>query len=491
MHTQPGDAPDLGRRSATSSAPGALRPLSESLDDELIWSLVDAAPDGIVMTDEAGQILLVNRQTEEMFGYDRGELLGRSVEEFLPERLRAVHTAHRTRYRVDPRPRSMGVGLRLFGRRSDGSEFPVEISLSPVRTAQGMRIVAAVRDVTDRVVAEAQSREIRETLDATRDAVAIFDAQTLTFTYVNQGFVDQIGYDTDELLTMSMLHVAPDFTESRLRELLGPFERGEVTSTTFRTVHRRRDGRDVPVETLMQVIRGDDGQPRSYVQIARDISARLASEARQQRAEQELRVLEDRERMARDLHDLVIQRLFATGMSAQFLQARIGDIELAARAANIVDELDLTIREIRTVIFGLHNPTDRDPAGLRGRIAAVLDEQREALGFAPDLEVVGDIDDISQDAAHHVVAIVREALANVAKHAHATMVEVRVEARDDDLVLRVVDNGIGINPATRGGGNGLTNMAQRARSLDAELDVLPAPGGGTVVSGRIPRSSNR
>src|SRR5215471_5792993 len=102
-----------------------LRPLSDSsLDDEAVWALVDAAPDGIVLVDETGRISLVNRQAEELFGYDRGELLGRPHEELLPERLREAHAAHRARYIDDPRTRPMGTGLVLYARRSDGREFP-------------------------------------------------------------------------------------------------------------------------------------------------------------------------------------------------------------------------------------------------------------------------------------------------------------------------------------------------------------------------------
>src|SRR5438034_3559601 len=92
------------------------RPLSDAgLSDEMAWSLLDAAPDGIIMADEDGLILLVNRQTEDLFGYERGDLLGRSVDDLLPERFRQIHRAHRTRYRVEPRTRTMGAGLTLFG----------------------------------------------------------------------------------------------------------------------------------------------------------------------------------------------------------------------------------------------------------------------------------------------------------------------------------------------------------------------------------------
>ena len=144
--------------------------VAEAMDAEAILGLVDAAPDGIVMADEHGSILFANRRTEELFGYGREQLLGRSVEELLPEPLRQVHRAHRTRYRAEPRLRSMGAGLVLFARRADGTEFPVEIGLSPIETSEGLRVVAVVRDVTERVTAEREQREVREALDLTRDA---------------------------------------------------------------------------------------------------------------------------------------------------------------------------------------------------------------------------------------------------------------------------------------------------------------------------------
>ena len=183
-------------------------------------------------------------------------------------------------------------------------------------------------------------------LDATRDAVLIMDADSWGFRYVNQGAVDQSGYSRDELLTMTMLDITPEFTAASLRELLAPLERGEQSSVVVTTTHRRRDGADLPVEILVQAIPGDDGTPRGYVKIARDISDRLESETQLRRAEHELETLADRERIARDLHDLVIQRLFAAGMSAQALTSQTSDLGEAQRLQGIVDELDETIRGI-------------------------------------------------------------------------------------------------------------------------------------------------
>jgi protein-histidine pros-kinase len=127
--------------------------------------LLESAPDGMAIVDSGGRILLVNRESERLFGYERAELIGKRIETLVPERYRQYHSGHRDDFFHGPKVRPMGVGLELFGLRKDGSEFPVEISLSPMQTPDGTVVTAAIRDVSERKKAEAQIKKLNAQLE--------------------------------------------------------------------------------------------------------------------------------------------------------------------------------------------------------------------------------------------------------------------------------------------------------------------------------------
>lgn len=202
----------------------------------------------------------------------------------------------------------------------------------------------------------------------------------------------------------------------------------------------------------------------------------------------ELAVLEDRERIARDLHDTVIQRLFATGLSLQGSVRLVrNDAEAAVgRIESAVDELDLTVKYIRSAIFGLEasRPTT---TGARDQVVTVVREAARALGFEPSLLLDGPIDSaLTERGTAAVVATLREALSNVARHAQASRAEVSVIA-GPTVTLRVVDDGIG--PPAQGStvGNGLRNMAARAEELGGTFELRAGADGGAILEWRIPR----
>ena len=133
--------------------------------------LIEAAPDAVIVTDRAGRILFANGQTERLFGYSRGELLDQPIEMLVPERSRAQHPGHRERFMEDPHLRPMGHGLDLFGRRKDGTEFPVEISLSPIKSDVGTIVMSAVRDITDRKRLEENIRRQNQALEEQNEKI--------------------------------------------------------------------------------------------------------------------------------------------------------------------------------------------------------------------------------------------------------------------------------------------------------------------------------
>ena len=331
------------------------------VSEELLRTAVDAAPDGIVVVNASGTIQFANPMLDQLFGYGAGELLGQSVEVLLPEALRGAHVGLRKGYMQHPRPRPMGSGLDLRGRRRSGEEFPVEVSLSAVREGEERYVIAIVRDVTERRAA------------------------------------------ADELI----------------------------------------------------------------------------------RVHEQLALVDDRERIARDLHDTVIQRLFAVGLSLQGALIHLTDPAAVERVDTAVDEIDGTIRDIRTAIFSLH-ARRVSGASARDEVLATAREAGRALGFEPHVVFAGPVDAATPDDVRaQLVPALREALSNVVKHAQATMASVRVEVDGDDLVMVVADNGVGFGDQTHGG-RGVGNMVERAEAVHGSCRIRPAKDGGTEVEWRVP-----
>jgi signal transduction histidine kinase len=201
----------------------------------------------------------------------------------------------------------------------------------------------------------------------------------------------------------------------------------------------------------------------------------------------DLVLVEDRERIAADLHDTVIQRLFATGLALEG-SLRLAPPDLAARIEQSVADLDETVRQIRSTIFALQAPRLRG-RGLRSELLALATEAAASLGFEPHVRLDGPIDTtVSDQVGREVLATLREALTNVIRHAHATRVDMSVSvSREGELTALVSDNGVGIGSGERPGGRGLVNMQSRAAALGGRVELETGPEGrGTTVRWTVP-----
>jgi len=199
----------------------------------------------------------------------------------------------------------------------------------------------------------------------------------------------------------------------------------------------------------------------------------------------DLAMFEDRERIARELHDTVIQRLFATGLTLQALVRLVDQPEVVSRLGSLVEDLDTTVRHIRSVIFELH--TARLPgSSLRQAVLELCAESSRSMGFEPYVDFDGPIDSLAdEEIATHLLSVLQEALSNVTKHAQASRVDVGLAAADGELVLTVLDNGRGIDEHVSGG-RGLDNMRVRAARLGGEIEIGKGPSGGTAVRWSAP-----
>ena len=200
----------------------------------------------------------------------------------------------------------------------------------------------------------------------------------------------------------------------------------------------------------------------------------------------ELSVSADRERIARDLHDTVIQRLYGIGLALQGSLRLEADDALAARLQSAIDDLDATILQVRTTIFELE---ERVPAeeGLRAQVVALVGDSARGLGFDPEVRFAGPLDSaLEGELCSHVIAVLREALSNVARHARARHVEIELRVEEGQLHLVVVDDGVGLLTSPPTVGNGIRNMGRRAEALGGSCLLSARPGGGTELCWTVP-----
>ncbi len=327
---------------------------------------------------------------------------------------------------------------------------------------------------------------IRRAVDAAPDGIVIAD-DTGVIVFANAMACRLFGYEGTSLVGEAVEVLLPE-----------EFRAGHVAHRTAYTSRprtrpmgsgldlrgRRQTGEEFPVEISLSPVVTKEHV--FVVAIVRDVTDRRRAAEELMAAHEELALVDDRERIARDLHDTVIQRLFAVGLSLQGALIHANDAAIANRIELAIDEIDGTIRDIRTAIFSLH--ARRSPtAGPRDDVLATAREAARALGFEPQVHFDGPVDTAMSPSVHeNLLPTLREALSNMTKHAHAQHAWIDLVTDGSSMILRVSDDGIGIPDDVVSGGRGLGNMRERADALGGTCDVSARAGGGTVVEWKVP-----
>ncbi|MDP9304276.1 MAG: PAS domain S-box protein, partial [Actinomycetota bacterium] len=353
-----------------AAAPEVEPPAAEALrqTEERFRGLLDAAPDAVVLADEAGMIVLVNSQTEELFGYDRKALVGQPIETLLPGYLREAET------------RAMGAGLDLVCHRRDGSEFPVEISLSAMEAEEGRLVIAFVRDITERQRGESAALELAAIVASSSDAIVSesLDHRALTW---NGGAEKLYGYTAEEMAGRSMSILVPPGQLDELPAILERFKGGEQWIDQFETTRVRKDGSRIEVSIKISPIRDASDTIVGLASIARDLTP-LRAHRELERDLAERRALlahlvdageEERGRIAMDIHDDSIQAITAAGMRLQILRRQLDDPEQLKLLDELEQTIQLAISRLRHLLFELRPPA-LDNEGLSAALGSYLDE---------------------------------------------------------------------------------------------------------------------
>jgi len=465
-------------------------------------AILESVPDAMVIVGGAGVIETVNTQTEKLFGYQRGELIGQAVEVLVPDRYRQMHEAQRAKIASQQYARPMDAGLHFLGRRKDGTEFPIDISLSPLATEDGEKTIAAIRDITRRAIAEEAQRKseqlFRGLLDSAPDAMVIVDTSG-TIQVVNAQTERLFGYARAELRDQSVDLLLPDrFRTAHVRHRVAYLSKPQARpmGADLELYGRRKDGTEFPVDISLSPMEAESGT--LVIAAIRDVTERFEAKKKLddsfevvQRQRLFARLIaaqeEERLRIASDIHDDTIQAMTATSLRMQQLRRHLtdpGQIELLSKLEDAVRE---SITRLRRLMFDLR-PASLDRSGLAAALRELLERLQEETHLTFTLE-----NHLNSEPSGGIrtalYRIAQEALVNVKKHAAASTVSVELRSVGAGCRVRIQDDGKGFDVEltdSKPGHLGLVSMRERAQIAGGWWLVRCPSEGGTVVEFWLP-----
>jgi PAS domain S-box-containing protein len=481
---------DISRETSLVEELKSTRVYSQTLEEKFN-GLLESAPDAIVIVDTNGVILMVNAQAETLFGYNRNILSGKPVEILVPERFQHIHPNHREKFSNEPQLRPMGIGLDLYGLRADGREFPVEISLSPLQTEEGLLTIAAIRDVTRRQRSE---KKFRGLLESAPDAMVVVDKLGI-INIVNSQTEKLFGYSHAEIIGQSIETLVPKrFRKKHVKHREGYYIEHPVRpmGIGLDLFGLRKNGSEFPIEISLSPLESEDGLLISAA--IRDITERKRNEADIQKLNQDLKQRAAQLEAANNelesfsysvSHDLRAPLRSIDGFSHILLNEYTDQMSLegrnylervraaAQRMAELIDDLLNLARVTRTPI----QPKLTNLSEMAEKIALSLKEEN------PDRNVTYSImPDMMVNADPHLLNIVLENLLSNAwkftSKKEQAIIEIGQQSKVKERTFFIRDNGTGFDMAYV---NKLFGVFQRLHSMSE----YPGTGVGLATVHRI------
>jgi hypothetical protein len=510
---------------------------SKSVAETLLSpSILEAVPDAVIVVTRQGVIIQANSQTETLFAYTRDELIGQKIEILVPERQRPEHDRHREQFHSKPKIRRMGSGLDLYGRRRDGSEFPVEISLSPVSTPDGMMVLSVIRDISDRKHIEEELRRVNEELDRrkTRElrdsqnrlALIVDSSQDAIIgknlggivTHWNKGAEQIYGYTAQEMIGRSISVLAPKEREDEIPAILEKIRKGQRVEY-FESVRITKDKRILNVSISVSPIYDAEGNVVGASTIARNITAQKKTEDQLRQSQKMEAVGRLAGGVAHDFNNLLgivtaCSELLRSRVDQESLEYLDNIREASKRGASLTRQL---------LAFSRRQPVQTQLLDLNDRLKDVMKLLRPLMG--DDVEIVllprpatavveadpGQLDQIVVNLAVNA----RDAM----PHGGKLVIETAVFDFDESfarehpsihvgryVMLAVSDNGTGMDEATRthifepffttkeigkGSGLGLATVYGIVKQFGGHVWVYSEPGHGTTFKIYLPSAEHK
>ncbi len=461
--------------------------------------VVEAAPSGMVMVDRDGKIVLVNSRTEKLFGYERKELLGRSIEMLVPELLREKHAGLLTEDLGGQPAGPVGIGRDLYARRKDGTQVPVEIGLNPIETEQGTWLLSSITDITERRRAEEERQKFVSLADRSLEFIGMCDLDFRGF-YVNPAGLRLVGLDNLE--AACRIKVQDYFFEEDQPFITNEFFPRVVRDGQGQVEIRFRHVKTGEAIWMLYNVFGicdSRGTLVGWATVSVDITERRRAERSLQKSRQELRALagrlinaeeEERKRISRELHDDLSQKLamlaFDTGSLVLAPPPSMDEMREPLR--NLQARVVELSQHVRQISHRLH-PTILEDLGLTAALSELCEEFSAREGIEVLFEQEAMPKALPFDVASCLYRVAQEALHNVSKHAGATQVRIKISGGPEGFHLRIYDTGVGFDSGDlHQRGLGIVSMKERVGMVQGEFSIHSQPGQGTEIKVFVPLS---